>query len=55
MIRIFSSATRLVLIVMVLAYVGLAFKGIIDPKDFGASLGVILAFYFGKGQNNPTQ
>jgi hypothetical protein len=43
----FKSATKLVLVIMVLSLCAGLFTGVIDPKDFKDAMLMVLAFYFG--------
>lgn len=48
----FTSATKLVLIMMVLTVCLGLFNGVVDSKDYINALLMVLAFYFGR--SNPT-
>ena len=48
MMRIFESATRLVLLLLSAALVTLTFMGIVDAKDFMSIVTMVFAFYFGQ-------
>lgn len=53
----FKSATKIVLLLMVLTLCVGMFRGVIDSKDFNNALLMVLAFYFGgkSGSSTPTQ
>ncbi len=46
--KIYSSASKIVFIVITVALVGLTFQGIVDPKDFMMLASMVFAFYFTK-------
>ena len=50
--NIFSSATKIVLLIMVISFCALTFIGKIDPKDFVSALLMVLSFYYGAKSNN---
>jgi hypothetical protein len=49
--NIFTSATKVVLILMILALIWLTFKWIIDWKDFVIIIMVIVNFYYNDKKN----
>ncbi len=46
--EIFKSATKMVLLMLVIALIILTAMKIVDPKVFELSVGTVLAFYFGQ-------
>ena len=44
--KIFQSATKLVLVLMTVAVIALTFIGKFDPKDFGALVVMVFMSYF---------
>jgi uncharacterized membrane protein len=51
--KIYTSASKIVFILMAVAVVVLTFKGTIDPKDFMMLAGMAFSFYFAnKGDSN---
>ena len=52
MSQIFSSASKIVFILISIAVIGLTFTGKLDPKDFMVLASSVFAFYFGKQQQD---
>lgn len=50
----FKSATKIVLLVMVITLCVGLFRGVVDAKDFNNALLMVLAFYFGGKSSSPT-
>ena len=44
--KIFESATKIVLLLMTLAFIALTFKGVVQGDDFVKALLVVFLFYF---------
>lgn len=53
MSQIFSSASKIVFILISISVIGLTFTGKLDPKDFMVLASSVFAFYFGKQQQDP--
>jgi hypothetical protein len=53
--QILNSATKIVLIIMTLAFIGLTYTGKVEGKDFFNAMLMIFAFYFGQKTNVPVQ
>ncbi len=51
--KIFSSATKIVFIIMAIATVALTFTGTVEAKDFIMLVGMTFTYYYTK-QQNPT-
>ena len=47
MSKIYTSASRLVFLILAVSLVGLTFKGMVDPKDFVALTSMAFGYYFG--------
>lgn len=52
--KIYTSASKIVFILMAMAVIVLTFIGIVDPKDFMMLAGMAFSFYFAnKGEQPP--
>lgn len=51
--KIFTSATKLVLLAVTLALIAFTFLGKVDGKDFMTIALMVFAFYFGQKTNVP--
>lgn len=47
--EVFKSATKIVLMLIIIALIILTFLHIVDPKDFMTIALMVVSFYFGKG------
>lgn len=52
MLKMLTSASRVVLLIITLAFVAGFLIGKIDPKDFMIIVSMVFAFYFNKPQGN---
>ena len=52
MIKLFSSATKIVFIAVAFGFIGLTFIGLIEPKDFMVVAIMVFSFYYGKERKN---
>lgn len=50
--KIFSSASKIVFIIVALAVVGAMFMKIIDPKDFMILASMVFSYYFTKDKGD---
>jgi len=52
--NIYTSASKIVFILMAIAVIVLTFIGVVDPKDFMMLAGMAFSFYFAnKGEQKP--
>lgn len=54
MIQMFTSASRVVLIIIAMSLCALVFMRIVDPKDFMIIVGMVFAYYFNKPVDKST-
>ena len=50
---ILSSASKIVFILLAVSLCIFTYMGLIDPKDFVSTVGMVMVYYFGKNQNPP--
>jgi hypothetical protein len=55
MSEILSSATKLVLLALIIALIGLTFMGKLDQETFKTVILMVVSFYFGQKTNVPVE